>query len=156
MVHVKTSYKENQQLICSLCLLKCLNCKPLSKEPEAQVNKAQSNTGGYCMNIHYYPTGICKRCASFLSGKTSVPENSLRLWHTPITFKTEKDCKECTVCTLASSFVRKIDFFNCVLTAFLRLDLVSIIDVKNNLKLKIYKKKIWYLQGQGISRGRIN
>ena len=109
MVHVKTSYKENQQLICSLCLLKCLNCKPLSKEPEAQVNKAQSNTGGYCMNIHYYPTGICKRCASFLSGKTSVPENSLRLWHTPITFKTEKDCKECTVCTLASSFVRKID-----------------------------------------------
>ena len=108
------------------------------------------------MNIHYYPTGICKRCASFLSGKTSVPENSLRLWHTPITFKTEKDCKECTVCTLASSFVRKIDFFNCVLTAFLRLDLVSIIDVKNNLKLKIYNKKIWYLQGQGISRGRIN
>ena len=98
MVHVKTSYKENQQLICSLCLLKCLNCKPLSKEPEAQVNKAQSNTGGYCMNIHYYPTGICKRCASFLSGKTSVPE-----------MKTEKDCKECTVCTLASSFVRKID-----------------------------------------------
>ena len=53
MVHVKTSYKENQQLICSLCLLKCLNCKPLSKEPEAQVNKAQSNTGGYSMNIHY-------------------------------------------------------------------------------------------------------
>ena len=71
-------------------------------------NKAQLNTGGYCMNIHYYPTGICKRCASFLSGKTSVPENLLRLWHTPITFKTEKDCKECTVYTLALSFVRKI------------------------------------------------
>ena len=36
---------------------------------------------------------------------------------------------------------KKNRFFNCVLTAFLRLDLVSIIDVKNNLKLQIYKKK---------------
>ena len=69
----------------------------------------RSNTGGYSMNIHYYPTGICKRCAILLSGKRSVPENMLRLWHTPITFKTEKDCKECTVCSLASSSVKKID-----------------------------------------------
>ena len=109
MVHVKRSHKENQQLICSLCLLKNLNCKPLSKELEALVNKVRSNTGGYSMNIHYYPTGICKFCAICLSGKKSVSENMLRLWHTPITFKTEKDCKECTVCSLASSCVKKID-----------------------------------------------
>ena len=105
----KRSHKENQQLICSLCLLKDLNCKLLTKELEAEVNKVQSNTGGYSMNIHYYPTGICKRCASLLSGKKSIPESMLRLWHTPITFKTLKDCTECTVCTLASKLGSKLD-----------------------------------------------
>lgn len=104
----KRSHEESQQIICALCLQKDIKCFPMTKKREFQVHKIRANTGGYSMNIHYYPTGICNTCYTHLCGKT-VSENRLRLWHTPINFKTDKNCEECTVCSLAKSFQAKKD-----------------------------------------------